>query len=267
MSLGLVDSHCHLTDAAYDGDRLAVIDRARGAGVGRMVAVGGGGPIEHSEAAADLAAAHGFIRATAGIHPHDARDYRDSIEARVMALLDRPEVVAVGETGLDYHYEHSERQVQKRVLARHLGIAAERVMPVVLHCRAAESDLRELLTAECPVTQTGVVHCFTGSYRDARWFLDRGLLISFTGIITFKNAHELRDVARRLPLDRLMVETDSPYLAPEPHRGRRNEPCHAVAVARMIAEIQGVSYDRVVEVTTDNALSLFFRSASEESQN
>jgi TatD DNase family protein len=254
----LVDTHCHLTDPKFAADREAVIERARAAGVERIVAVGGGGPIELSEEAADLAQRHSFLRATAGIHPHDAASYDDAIEDRIVALLARDEVVAVGETGLDYYYEHSPRDVQRRSLARQLALARSHRLPIVLHCRDAEADLREVLDAESPGPLRGVVHCFTGTYDDARWYLDKGLNVSFTGILTFKNADALRDVARRLPLDRLMVETDSPYLAPIPYRGKRNEPAFVRHVAEALAGLHACGLETVIERTTAVAEALFF---------
>jgi TatD DNase family protein len=256
--VALTDTHCHLTDKAFAEDLEAVIERARNAGVERMVAVGGGGPIEASEAAAELATRYPFLRATAGIHPHDAASYDGSIEARIVALVTARQVVAVGETGLDYYYEHSPRAAQRAALARHIALAREHALPIVLHCRDAESDLREVLQAEATLPIDGVVHCFTGNYEDACWYLDAGLAISFTGILTFKKADELRDVARRLPLERLMIETDSPYLAPAPHRGRRNEPAHVVHVAEALAELHSTSLELVAAATNATADRLFF---------
>ena len=258
QDIEFVDTHCHLADEAFDEDRDAVVERARAAGVTRIVAVGGGGPIEASEKSAELAAADPALRATAGIHPHDARTYDDATEARIEALLARPEVVAVGETGLDYYYDHSPREVQRRALAHHLGLAERHGLPVVLHCRDAEDDLIEVLRSERRPPISGVVHCFTGDYDAARCYLDLGLHISVTGIVTFNKAADLRDVVRRLPLERLMVETDSPYLAPVPHRGRRNEPAYVAAVACCLAELLAVSPKDVAAATTKNALSLFF---------
>ncbi|MEE8311012.1 MAG: TatD family hydrolase, partial [Candidatus Binatia bacterium] len=195
----------------------------------------------------------------AGIHPHDASTYDPATEAALERLLARERVVAVGETGLDYHYDNSPRDVQRDVLALHLQLARKHDMPVVLHCRKAEADLHDVLAAEASGELRGVVHCFTGGYEDARAHIDRGLLISFTGILTFKNADELRDVARRLPLDRLMVETDAPLLAPAPHRGRRNEPAWVGRVVEILAELHGTDVDAVAEATTRNAIDLFFR--------
>jgi TatD DNase family protein len=255
---GLVDTHCHLTDPRFAADRSAVIERALAAGVERIVAVGGGGPIELSEEAAELASSRPYLRATAGIHPHDAKTYDDEIERRIVALIERRAIAAVGETGLDYYYEHSPRDVQKQSLARQLAVARRHGLPIVLHCRDAEADLRDMLESEAPGEVRGVVHCFTGSYEDARWYIDKGLLISFTGILTFKNADALRDVARRLPLDRLMIETDSPYLAPMPHRGKRNEPAFVTHVAQALASIHAASVEQVAEKTSAAAHTLFF---------
>ncbi len=258
MKIGLVDTHCHLTDRAFNNDRGEVIERAREAGVTNIVAVGGGGPIEHSEAAAELALRYPFLRATAGIHPHDARNYDDRAEARIEALLERPEVVAAGETGLDYYYDNSPRDVQREVLARHLALAKRHDVPVVLHCRDAESDLREVIEAERPDGLTGVVHCFTGTYEDASWYLDHGLLVSFTGILTYKRSDDLRAVAGRLPLESVMVETDAPYLTPEPRKPRRNEPAFVTRVADTLAEVHKTSREHVIEATGTNAERLFF---------
>lgn len=254
---GLVDTHCHLTDQVFDEDRDQAIARALAAGVTHLISVGGGGPIEESEKAAHLASLHGHIRATAGIHPHDAAGYDDGVEARIKTLLARPEVVAVGETGLDYYYEHSSRPSQREAFGRQLALAAEAELPVVIHCRDAEEDLREVIDSETTGPLSGVVHCFTGTYTDAVWYLDRGLLISVTGIVTFKRADELRNVVRRLPLDSLMVETDSPYLSPEPYRGKRNEPARVKEVAIAVAGLKGAELDEVVERTGANAATLF----------
>jgi TatD DNase family protein len=256
--VNLIDTHCHLADESFDVDRAEVIARALESGVTRLVAVGGGGPIEASEKSAELACLHDFMRSTAGIHPHDAGSYNDDIERRIERLLERPEVAAVGETGLDYYYDNSPRALQRDSLARHVALARKHELPIVLHCRSAEADMREVLDATAPDGLRGVVHCFTGDYEDATWYLDKGLLVSFTGIITFKKADDLRDVARRLPLDRLMVETDSPYLAPVPNRGRRNEPSYVRHVAEMIATLHEVDVEAVAAATGANAEALFF---------
>lgn len=256
--IGLTDSHCHLTDKRFADDLESVIARAAEAGVTRIVAAGGGGPIDDSEAAAELARDNPNLSASAGIHPHDADSYSQEIEDRIVALIQSNSIAAVGETGLDYYYENSPRQVQRLALAKHLAVAKRFSRPIMLHCRSAEDDLREVLSAECPDGIEGVVHCFTGSYEHAAWYLDRGLVISFSGILTFKNADELRQTAARLPLDRLMVETDSPYLAPLPYRGKRNEPAFVVEVAKVLAEVHKTSFEDVATATSANAQRLFF---------
>ncbi|MFN2427628.1 MAG: TatD family hydrolase [Candidatus Binatia bacterium] len=254
---GLVDTHCHLTDPRFADDLDAVIARALEAGLTHIVTVGGGGPVEASEQALELARRHSFMRSTAGIHPHDAKDFDAATEARVAALLEQRECTAVGETGLDYFYNHSPVEVQRDSLARHIALARRFDKPIVLHCRDAESDLREVLASESPGGIRGVVHCFTGTYEDARWCLDFGLTISFSGILTFPKSVAMREIAARLPLDRLMVETDSPYLAPAPHRGRRNEPAFVAHTAAHLAEVHGTTLERVVEATGRNARELF----------
>ncbi len=258
MQVGLADTHCHLADDAFDKDREEVVERALAAGVSHIMAVGGGGPIESSEASADLAAAFPFMRSSAGIHPHDASSYCDDIEARIGGLLERVEVVAVGETGLDYYYDNSPREAQREAFARHLALAVKHDLPVIIHCRDAASDIREVVSAVCPGGLRGVVHCFTGNYEDARWYIDHGLTVSLTGIITFKKADELRATVKKLPLDTLMVETDAPYLAPMPYRGKRNEPAYVAEVAGTLAEVMGLEKERVYEATGANAAALFF---------
>jgi TatD DNase family protein len=259
--VGLADTHCHLTDRTFARDLDDVIARACAAGVTHIVAVGGGGPIEASEAAAELAGRFPFIRATAGIHPHDASSYDDAIEARIVALLEAGRVVAVGETGLDYYYDHSPREAQRSALARHIALARKHRVPIVLHCRDAEGDLRDVLTSETAGPIDGVVHCFTGTYEDARWYLDAGLAVSFTGILTFKKAEELREVARRIPLDRMLLETDAPYLAPVPYRGKRNEPAYVAHIAKVVAELHATTLEVVAATTGAAAERLFFQRA------
>lgn len=254
---GLVDTHCHLTDPRFAEDRDAVIARALEAGLTHMIAVGGGGPIEASEEALALAKQYSFLRSTAGIHPHDAKNFDAATEARVAALLEDDDCVAVGETGLDYYYNHSPADVQKDALARHIALAKQFQKPIVIHCRDAEADLRDVLSSEAPEGIRGVIHCFTGTYEDARWWLDYGLLISFSGILTFPKSLDMRETASRLPLDRLMVETDSPYLAPAPHRGKRNEPAFVARVAEHLADLQGVPLEQVHQTTGHNAADFF----------
>jgi TatD DNase family protein len=256
-TVGLVDTHCHLTDPKFADDQDAVIARALEAGLTHVVAVGGGGPVEASEQALALARKHSFLRSTAGMHPHDAKDFDEATEARVAALLEHKECVAVGESGLDYYYNLSPVDVQRDALARHIALARRFDKPIVLHCRDAAADLKDVLTSEAPGGIRGVVHCFTGTWEDARWYIDFGLVVSFSGILTFPKSEEMRETASRLPLDRLMVETDSPYLAPAPHRGRRNEPAFVARVAERLADVQHTTLERVLEATGRNAAELF----------
>lgn len=256
-----IDSHCHVTASEFDADREAVLERAAAAGVERMLAIGAGYGLEDAERAADLAARDARIYATAGVHPHDARLWGAEAAARVKACLDRPRVVAVGECGLDYWYDHSPRDAQRRALAEQLGLARERGLPVCLHVRgrdaSAYEELLDLWQAEGRGALRGVLHCYTHTAEFARRALDRGLVVSFSGILTFKNAGELREVARALPLSHLLVETDAPLLAPQGFRGQRNEPARVVQVGEVLAEAQGVSVEQVAAATRANAAALF----------
>jgi len=256
-----VDSHAHVTAAEFDADRPAVLDRATAAGVGAIVAVGAGYGVDHNEAAVALAAQDPRVYATAGVHPHDAAEWNDGARDRVRGWLARRRVVAVGECGLDYHYLRSPRDAQRRAFAEQVALARETALPVSIHVRgddgAAYDELLEIWDAEGRGDVDGVLHCYTGSLAFARRALDRRLLVSFSGILTFKKDRGLRDVAAALPLDRLLVETDAPLLAPEGFRGRRNEPCHVTRVGESVAAAQGRSVDEVAVATAENARRLF----------
>jgi TatD DNase family protein len=253
----LVDSHAHIQGKEYGGEAAAVIARAREAGVHTIIAVGGAGDMSSNTAAVALAGSFPDVYATVGMHPHDAKDVGDEDINALRRLAATPKVVAVGETGLDYHYQHSPRETQRRVFSRFIHLARETRLPIVVHEREAASEAAELLRSEGGGTLQGVIHCFTGDYAAAGRYLDMGFYISFTGIITFKNADALREVARRVPLERLLVETDSPYLTPVPHRGKRNEPAYVRLVAETIAQIKHTSLEQVASVTTANARALF----------
>ena len=253
----LVDSHAHIQGKEYAGETAAVIERARAAGVEQIIAVGGAGDMSSNSEAVHLADAFANIYATVGMHPHDAKDVGPDELQKLKDLALHPKVIAVGETGLDYYYNHSPRDVQRRVFAQFIHLARATELPIVVHERDAASDGAELLRSEGEGKLCGVIHCFTGNYEAARAYLDLGFYISFTGIITFKNADDLRDVARRVPLERILVETDSPYLTPVPHRGKRNEPAYVRLVAATVANIKGVSLEEVARVTTDNTRRLF----------
>ncbi len=239
------DDHCHLP-ATVD-DAAPVVAEAMAAGVERLITVGT--DVAGSEAAAGLAAANpGVVWATAGVHPHDAKDGMNGLEA----VLDRPGVVAVGECGLDFHYDHSPRPVQRSVFAAQIALASARGLPLVVHTREAWDDTFGVLLDE-GVPERLVFHCFTGGPAEARRCLDLGVYLSVSGIVTFPSADELREAAALCPLDRLLVETDSPYLAPVPHRGRQNRPALVTVVGAGLAAARGEPVDTVAEATWVNA--------------
>ncbi|HXK29387.1 MAG TPA: TatD family hydrolase [Candidatus Binatia bacterium] len=254
----LIDSHAHIQGKEYAGEVEAVIARAREAGVGKIIAVGGAGDMSSNTEAVALAKTFPDIYATVGMHPHDAKDVgADELKKLKDLAAAEPKVVAVGETGLDYYYNHSPREVQRRVFGQFIHLARETGLPIVVHERDAAQDVADLLRTEGAGKLRGVIHCFTGNYEAARAYLDLGFYISFTGIITFKNADALRDVVRNVPLERMLVETDSPYLTPVPHRGKRNEPAYVRYVAETVARIKGLSLEEVARVTTQNVRELF----------
>jgi TatD DNase family protein len=256
-----LDSHCHLTAAKYDADREAVLHRAREAGVECMVAIGSGYGIEGNGAAVDLARAEADVFATVGVHPHEASAYDDAVLDRLRGWLDDPRVVAVGECGLDYHYMNSEPDAQRRAFAAQIGLARERSAPVSIHVRGdapdAYGEMLGIWLAEGRGELEGVLHCYTGTLDFAQRALDAGFLVSFSGIVTFKRSEALRAVARAIPLDRLMVETDAPFLAPEGHRGRRNEPAWVARVGQTLAGLHGLDEAELAAITTRNARRLY----------
>jgi TatD DNase family protein len=253
----LIDSHAHIQGKEYAGEAADVIARAREADVERIIAVGGAGDMSSNTEAVALASAFPDIYATVGMHPHDAKDVDEDDLRKLRELAANEKVVAVGETGLDYYYNHSPRDMQRRVFAQFIHMARETGLPIVVHERDAAQEAAELLREESDGDLRGVIHCFTGSYDAARTYLDLGFYLSFTGIITFKNAEPLRDVVRRIPLERMLVETDSPYLTPVPHRGKRNEPAYVRLVAETVAKVKEISLDEVATVTTRNVCELF----------
>jgi TatD DNase family protein len=256
-SLGLIDSHAHIQGKEYAGETAAVIQRAGEAGVEQIIVVGGAGDMSSNTAAVALAESCANLYATVGMHPHDAKDVGEEELRELKELALHPKVIAVGETGLDYYYNHSPREVQRQVFSQFIRLAGETGLPLVVHERDAASEAVELLRSEGAGKILGVIHCFTGDYDAARNYLDLGFYLSFTGIITFKNAQPLRDVVRRVPLDNMFVETDSPYLTPVPHRGRRNEPAYVRFVAETIAKVKGVELAEVARVTSANVKKLF----------
>jgi TatD DNase family protein len=253
----LIDSHAHIQGKEYAGEVEAVIARAREAGVGKIIAVGGAGDMSSNTEAVALAKTFPDIYATVGMHPHDAKDVGSDELKKLKDLAAAPKVIAVGETGLDYYYDHSPREVQRRVFGQFIHLARETGLPIVVHERDAAQHVADLLQTEGAGKLRGVIHCFTGNYEAARAYLDLGFYISFTGIITFKNADALRDVVRKVPLDRMFIETDSPYLTPVPHRGKRNEPAYVRYVGETIASVKGLSLEEVARVTTESVKTLF----------
>jgi TatD DNase family protein len=250
----VVDSHCHLDDDQFAADRVAAIERARAAGVERMVAIGTGGGPPDLEAGLRLAREYSFIYATVGVHPHDAAKATPETFARLAELA--PEAVAIGEIGLDYHYDFSPRDVQRSVFVEQLALAARARKPIVIHTREAWDDTLALIR-EHGLPFGGIMHCFTGGPTEARQALEFGFHLSFGGIVTFPKADAVRDAAALTPEDRLLVETDAPYLAPVPHRGKRNEPVFIVETVRRLAEARAVTPEHIAAVTTGNFERLF----------
>lgn len=254
--MAFIDSHAHPDSSAFDEDREAMLARAREAGVEKVVAVGQWrGPGDFG-GALEIAAAHpGFVLATMGVHPHDcARVPAEDWEA-LEALCARPEVHAVGETGLDFHYDHSPRPDQRRWFIHQLELARRLGKPVVIHSREADEDTLAILREGRP--EKTLIHCFTSTPAQATRYVEMGLFISIAGVVTFAKAEELREAVREIPLDRLLIETDCPYLAPVPHRGKRNEPAYVARVAERIAEVKGLPVEEVARATTENARAFF----------
>ncbi|MBF0592221.1 MAG: YchF/TatD family DNA exonuclease [Nitrospirae bacterium] len=250
----MIDSHCHLEMGQFDADRDACILRAMDSGIEAMITIGT--DVESSMAAIGIAREYGFIYATVGIHPHTASTFTEGeTYDQLKALCADKRVVAVGETGLDYHYDHSPRNVQRDVFVRHIELAQEIDLPLVIHSREAIQDTLEIITG-CSV-KNAVLHCFSGDMRMAEVLISRGLYISFSGVVTFKKAQELRDIAQMVPDDLLLIETDAPYLAPQPYRGKRNEPSYLNYTAGVIAQVRGISPQDVSRITSNNARRLF----------
>jgi len=255
------DSHCHVTADVFAEDRAQVLERAFEAGVDGMIAIGSGYGVAANRHAVELAAREPRVLATVGVHPHEAKDLDDPGRAMLEGWLDAPGVVGVGECGLDYHYMNSSREVQREVFAEQLATARRRDLPVSIHVRGEEPDafgeMLDIWQAEGRGELEGVLHCYTGSLDFARRALRAQFYVSFSGILTFKRDRGLRDVAAALPLERLMVETDAPLLAPEGHRGRRNEPMRVADVGETLARVLSLPAEEVARRTSENARALF----------
>jgi TatD DNase family protein len=249
----MIDSHCHLDSAKFDADRAAAIERALAAGVERMVSIGSGDGPPDLECGVRLADRHACVYATVGVHPHDASKAELSTYRRLAELLKHPKVVALGEIGLDYHYDVSPRETQRAVFLEQMRVAADARRPIVIHTREAWEDTLALLETHWrPTGLGGVMHCFSGGPAEARRCLDLGFHLSFAGIVTFPKAAGVQEAARITPADRLLIETDAPFLAPAPHRGKRNEPAFLVHTAERLAQLRGVSVEKIARDTSAN---------------
>lgn len=257
----LIDSHCHIDGPRFNEDRDEVIGRAIEAGVVAMLNIGSGSPSEDSfEKTFALAEEYACIYGAAGIHPHDASEYSPEVEERLKRLISASDkMIAWGEIGLDYYYDHSPREVQKEVFRRQIRVAGELGLPIIIHSRDANEDTIEILSEECSHEgfRGGIMHCFGGTREMAESLIPLGFLISFAGNVTFKNAEDLRDAARVVPGDKLLVETDCPYLTPVPHRGKRNEPCRVADTAVFLAEMFGEDAGSLASRTTENFVRFF----------
>lgn len=251
--MSLIDSHCHLDSAEFHDDREAVIDCALAAGIEHMMAIGTGDGPPDLEAGIRMADQYPVFYATVGIHPHDAAKAGLDDFKRLADLLAHPKVLAVGEIGLDYHYDFSPREVQKSAFVKQMEIAAQSKKPMVIHTREAWDNTLALIEQHwAPHGIGGIMHCFSGGPEEARRALDLGFYLSFGGIVTFPKALALQEAAKMTPRDRILIETDAPYLAPVPKRGKRNEPALMVHTARKLAELRGESYEDVCDATTEN---------------
>jgi TatD DNase family protein len=254
----VIDSHCHLDNKQFDADREAVIERALAAGVQHMVAIGTGEGPPDLEAGVRLADRHPAFYATVGVHPHDAAKASDETYKQLAALLAHPKVVALGEIGLDYHYDFSPRETQRAVFIEQMRIAGDACKPIVIHTRDAWDDTLALLREHWP-GRRGIMHCFSGNVEQAHQSIELGFYLSFGGIVTFPKALDIQEAARQCPADRMLIETDAPYLAPVPTRGKRNEPAYIVETVRKLAELRGETPEAIAATTRENFARLCLR--------
>jgi len=254
--VSLIDTHAHLTDPKFDSDIDEVIARANGAGVDRIIVCGY--DLESSRAGVEMAGRFECVYAAVGIHPHDAKSYSAHTASALEELSHAPKVVAIGEIGLDYHYDFSPRCAQVAAFEAQVKLAAKLGLPVVVHSRESNDEALQVLTGCGRCAVAGVFHCFSGDVEFARAVLDRGFYIGIDGPVTYKASEKLRAVVEFCPLDRLLVETDCPYLAPVPHRGRRNEPAYVRLVAEEAARVKGITFDELAEATSANAKKLLW---------
>jgi TatD DNase family protein len=254
----LIDSHAHLDFPQFDADRAAMLERAREAGVQTVLAIGSGPGPEKLDAALPFAEQHDWIYATVGIHPQEAKLATEAHFEQIDRLAHHPRVIAWGEVGLDYHADYSPRDVQQRIFRRQLEQARAAKLPIVVHCREAWPDCLAVLEQDWRASGLGgILHCFSGTLDEAHMGMAMGFLVSFAGNLTYPKAKNLRDVARELPLDRLLIETDAPFLAPQPHRGKRNEPAYVAEVARTLASVRDLAAEEIAAVTAANFRGFF----------
>ncbi|HWB48112.1 MAG TPA: TatD family hydrolase [Stellaceae bacterium] len=249
----LVDSHCHLDFPDFAAERDAVIQRAFGAGIGTILTICT--RLDQFDGVRAIAESDPRIWCSVGVHPHEAAEHAGVAADRLVALAASPRAVGIGETGLDFHYDLSPRDAQEAVFRAHIAAAKATGLPLIIHAREADAAMAAILSAEKP--PPGVLHCFTAGRALAEAALDLGFYISISGIVTFRNAEDLRAIVRDIPLDRLLVETDAPYLAPVPYRGKRNEPAFVAATASFVADLRGIARDALAEATTANFFRLF----------
>lgn len=259
-----IDSHAHLEGKQYANDREQVIARAREAEIETIVAIGNGDGPGTLDCGIKLAEQYDFMYATVGIHPHEARLANDAAFDEMSQIAKHPKIIAWGEIGLDYFYDHSPRDVQQHVFIRQMELASAAKLPIVIHCRPSNNsddaweDCLNLIKEQWSSSGLrGILHCFTGTWDHARRAVDMGFMLSFAGNITFPKAQQIRDAALQVPLDRILIETDSPYLAPVPHRGKRNEPAFVKEVARQLGELRGLSTEKIGAETSENFRRFF----------
>ena len=254
----LVDSHCHLDFPDFATERKAIVARARSAGVETMLTIGT--RLDEFATVRAIAEAHNEIWCSVGVHPHEAKDYAALAPQQLVALAAHPKVVGIGETGLDFHYDLSPRDIQERLFRTHIAASRETGLPLIIHAREADGEVAGILDEERP--PPGVMHCFSSGGPLAEAALALGFYISISGIVTFRNAEELRAIVRDVPLDRLLVETDAPYLAPAPYRGKRNEPAYVAATAAAVAELKGIELQHLAATTSANFFRLFGKASA-----
>ena len=263
--MDLIDSHAHIDFPQFADDREAMLERARDAGVGTLLAIGTGPGPEKLDAALPYAEQHDWIYTSVGIHPHEAKDVTPHHLDELARLAQHPKVIAWGEIGLDYFYDHSPREVQATVFRAQMELAHAAKLPIIIHCREAWDDCLSLIEQHWkPKGLGGILHCFTGTIDHAKRGLEMGFLVSFAGNCTYPKTQNLRDVARDLPIDRVLIETDAPYLAPQPYRGKRNEPAYVAEVAKTLAAVRNLATEEIAAATAAN-FRRFFRIARPDS--